>query len=187
MNKKNVILIVAGLVIIIAAAIVMRMPKKSRPQGGDCEVTEVKMAMPDHLLQGIIEKDQEITVQMGYYACRPVEKGDIVLFRISTKMDPVVKIVRAVQDDEFELIADKVHNAWNIEINGDLLKAGDTPYFFGSNAKPTLSLYTKDGKKGVIKDDDMIIFSNLPPGEKDSGIIGLTNKQDILGKVVVKK
>ena len=63
------------------------------------------------------------------------------------------------------------------------------PYFFGaSNPKlpPPLKLLEKS-RDGTLLDREIIIFSEVPPGNRDSGTLGVVNLNDVVGKVEVVK
>lgn len=142
----------------------------------------------DERIKNLIPLGSKFKVTLGYYKCHPVKRGDLVLYQYSTTADPVVRVVRGVGSDEFQLVQNKSQNNWNIEINGKLLVTDDSkaPYFFGGAAAPMLNLYAKSGK-GVLAGGNCIIFSGQPPGYLDSSTLGVVNSADFLGKVEFEK
>ncbi len=160
--------------------------KPQAQRGGPCPGEVVELAMPDPLMDGLLKKDQKFRVTINWYACHSIERGDLVYYQYSSSLDPVVKVVRAIPDDKFEVTRDKKAGAWNLTVNGELLmdEASQTPYYFGAKPTAVLSLYEK-ANDGVLKDNDVILLSNVPPGGNDSGLFGVANVDDIVGKVEV--
>jgi len=155
--------------------------KKRTP--GKCETHIETFKIKDRQMTGLLSLDQDVKVRMNWYQCNPAEKGDIVLYRYSTEFDPVFKIVRAVEGDEFAVTKDKKWGAWNITINGDMLMDDSKePHYFGAAAPTVLSLYEK-GQKGVLRPGDVLVFSNVSPGQNDSGLYGVANISELIGKV----
>ncbi len=149
----------------------------------ECNIEKKTFAASDDNMAGLIENGQEFDVEMNWYKCHPVEKGDVVLYRFSNTRDPVPRVIRAIPGEVFKLI--RATNRWNVEIGGRILKAGDEPYFFGAEVSPVLSLYEKSSN-GLLDSDTVLLFSNHPPGGFDSGIFGAVSIQDLIGKVDVK-
>jgi len=147
-----------------------------------CPGETITRSMEDPYMRGIIEQGQKYRVIMNYYACNPIRKGDYVLHRLSSTLEPTVKIVEGVPGDRFSLVKDKEHNAWNVVVNDDMVKRNGKPYFFGAPTAPTMSLYEK-AQKGLLQKGDIILLSSWPPGDRDSGIFGVMSVQDVLGKV----
>ena len=147
--------------------------------------------MQDDHLRGVLEKGSRYKVDRDWYKTHPIARGDLVLYRYSSNKKPVVKIAAAVPGDSFHLVANKQMKNWNIEINDTILREVCTGnaeddscplYFFGGKAPPTLSLYEKS-HHGMLSENEVILFSSVSPGYQDSGVFGLVNAQDILGKV----
>jgi hypothetical protein len=161
-------------------------PRIQKLAVGPCPGETVDLVMQDTLMDGWIRKDQKIRVITNWYACNPIEKGDLVYYQYSSNFDPVVKVVRAAPGDFFKVARDKKFGAWNLIVNGDLLmdEASQAPYYFGAEPNTVLSLYEK-ANGGVLKDGDVILLSNVPPGGNDSGLYGVANVTDIIGKVEI--
>ncbi len=147
--------------------------------------------MQDDHLRGLLEKGARYKYDPSWYKTHPILRGDIVLYRYSSNQKPVLKIVQAVSGDKFHLVKAAKLSNWNIEINGSLLQENcvaaserDTCplYFFGGSKPPTLSLYEKS-HRGILGEDEVILFSSVSPGFQDSGVFGLINVGDILGRV----
>ncbi len=190
--KKNLIFIFGALLVTAILAYVFvkyqnrggsDQPKtENLGHSGPCPGETITAEMQDAYMHGLIEAGEEFQVVLNWYACHPVEIGDLVYYKLANDLPPVVKVVRARGGDHFKITKDKHRQAWNLEVNGDLVMAGEKPYFFGSAGKPTLSLYEKP-REGVLGPSELIVLSNLPPGQNDSGILGLTEVDSVLGKV----
>lgn len=148
-------------------------------------VQEQKMfQMGDAYLAGLIEKGDTLKSFIGYYNCNPVQMGDLVYFRISPPIAPVVRIVYGLPGDQFELIRGSSADQWNIKINGDLIMSGEQPYFINSRHTPPLRTYQL-ARNGKLKNGEYIILSNIPPGISDSSNLGLIKKSALEGRVFI--
>ncbi len=150
--------------------------------GSQCPAGEISLTMSDVYMRGVLEQGQPFRTLLNWYACNAPTSGDLVLFRISPVSDPVVRRVVAVPGDKISVVKDEGKNGWNLEINGNVIKADGKPYFFGADVPPPLSLYAKS-REGQIRDGEVIVFSSFPPGASDSGTLGAVSLKDILGKV----
>lgn len=183
MQRKNLTLLVVFLLAILAAAVLWTR-RKPAIQFGCVEQTKIIEVTDTRYMRDILESGKSYEALMGYYHCNPLQRNDIVLYRFSNTADPVIKIVRAVEGDRFELVQNKNIKAWNLRINGELIMYKDQPYFFGAATKPTLGLYEKS-RANVLGKDELIVLSQVPPGFDDSGIFGVINKNDIVAKIKI--
>lgn len=182
-QMKQKFLVIGGVALVVVALGVFVLKKRKPPVQFGCveETREVEITDPRFMV-GILEGGKTYEALIGYYKCNPPQKGDIVLYQFSQTMDPVVKIVRAVEGDRFELVEDKDHGAWNLEVNGDAVTYLEGKYFFGSRNKPTLSLYEKT-RNNIVGANEVILLSNVPPGMDDSGVFGMVHVNDVIGKI----
>ncbi len=179
--KKLVVLLTFGILGIFISFYFTKKPLPNKSAcGGNTQTIQIKDAQH---MAGLLESGKSYEVEMGYYDCHPPKRGDLVLYRFSQGMDPVVKVVRATGGDRFELVEDMVHGAWNLRVNGELVKdLADRPYYFGGNNRPTLGLYEKE-RNNILGPEEAIVFSTVSPGKEDSGSFGLTHRRDFLGKL----
>lgn len=148
---------------------------------GACPGPLQLLKMNDTTMTGIFELGQKLELLPNWYACKPIHRGESVYYQFTSTHDPVVRVVAAVPGDRFKIVENSLHQAWSIEINGELYQAGGAPYYFGrAGVRPALSLYEKNGALGA---EEVILFSNLPPGGNDSGIFGIASIDDLLGRV----
>ncbi len=131
-------------------------------------------------LSPLIKGGETVTLLFGYYNCREVERGDVVIFRHGGNQNLIIKIAKGLPGDKFNL--KETDFGWNILINNQILKNSESkPYLVSGNKYKMLSLYEKDFK-GVIPDNAYLILGNLTGGSLDSTQFGLIDKSTLLGK-----
>lgn len=195
MNEKSQTIktVVITVIVIIAGYFAYKFITKSsgpepfvRKRGGPCPGETKVMTQNDPYMRGIIEQGQKFKVILNYYDCNKPQRGDLVLFQIHASMDPVVKIVRGVQNDRFKLSKDDKYKAWNLEVEGDTVYSATDKkekYFFGGTVPPPLALYERSHQGKITGNGDVILLSSWPPGNMDSGQFGMFNLADVAGKV----
>jgi hypothetical protein len=183
--KRKEILILSGVslcLLVWGALVLLPWNGGTVRNDGGCEVREKTSVVKEPGMAGLIPDGAKVRFLYGWYNCHAPEKGDLVLYRFSEKMDPIVRVVRAVEGDHFKLSPDSNGHAWNLLINGKAVMAGDKPYFFGAASPPTLSLYVKS-HNGILQPGEVILLSSVPPGSLDSGVLGLRQIRDVMAKV----
>lgn len=134
-------------------------------------------------LAPLLNDGDSVKIYYGFYDTHEVQRGDIVVCRFSFRQDPVIKIVRAVPADRFEL-KDLEDGGVLLLINGAELKnSADRLYKFSGKRKQMLSLYAKD-YKGVIPENSYLLLGNLTEGSLDSSRFGLVDREVIIGKAM---
>lgn len=176
-----------GLVVVLGLVLYLfNRDKEEAPDSpivGDCPITKETVTVKGPWLEPLAKEGDELTVDLGYYACHPVKKGEWAYYRYSKQREPVIKQIEAIEGDRFGLEAregDQV--GWHLLINGDRLKRDDTDYYFGRKAEPAIALYVKS-RGGILQADEVILMSLKPPGREDSGMFGLMAKEDLIGRV----
>lgn len=149
-----------------------------------CVTSQKMITMSDADLSGLVERGEVLKVLIGYYNCNEIHLGDMVYFRISPPIEPVVKIVYGRPGDHFEVIETDIEAEWNISINDSLVMAGDKPYFIRSRHTPPLKTY-QISRNGILGPDEYIILSNVPPGISDSSNLGIVKKKAFEGRVFI--
>lgn len=157
---------------------------------GPCPGEVKTEKMNDNLMNGVIAEGENYKLITNYYWCNPVKNGDLVLLRFSQAFEPVVRRVYAIPGDEFKVYFNKSQGSWNVDVNDEVVTIRKAPYFFGagdSKLPPPLKLL-EVSRQGTLLDREIIIFSETPPGIRDSGTLGVVNLNDVVGKVeVIKK
>ncbi len=170
-------------------------PQKSiQPQGNyvakenldDCVSKSENLEVRGDSLAPLINSGQTIKLLYGYYQCHPVEREDIVAYSYAGNKVPIIKIVKGIEGDKFQLKKSTTGCGWNILINAEIIKNSQKiPYCLGEQGYRMLSLYEKD-YKGAIPSDAYLILGNWARGSLDSSRFGLVDKSDFLGKVQSK-
>ncbi len=147
----------------------------------NCKTTEETMTVSGDSLAGIIKNGDKVKVIKNYYTCNDAKRGDIVVYGYAAGTQLLVKIVKAIPGDKWEL--KKSGTGWNIIVNGAVLKTSDgKPYLISEQSYRLLSLYTHD-YNSVIPGDAYLILGNEPGGSLDSTRFGLVGRSDFVGKV----
>ena len=149
----------------------------------DCSIKTEEMIVRGNSLDPLIKSDQTIKALFGYYDCNKIKIGDIVLFDYAGNKNSVIKIVKGISGDKFELR--QSNSGYNIIVNGQIVKNSENePYLVSGNAYKMLSLYEKD-YKGVIPEDAYLLLGNRISGSVDSTTFGLVDKSGIIAKVEI--
>ncbi|MES2963101.1 MAG: S26 family signal peptidase [Bdellovibrionota bacterium] len=136
----------------------------------------------DLYLSGLVEKDESVRVTLNWYKCHPPKVGELVLYRYSWHREPVLKRIVAVGGDRVDLVKDPEGRGWNIVLNDVVHETNGRKYFVGvPQAAPPLKLYA-DANGGVLNPGLVVVLSNKPPGENDSGWFGPVSIQDVIGR-----
>ena len=130
-----------------------------------------------------IEPGTKIKALFGYYNCHEIRREDIVLFNYAGNPNPLLKVVKGIPGDKFELRA--TTGGWNILINDKIVKNFENePYLISGNRYKMLSLYERD-YKGVIPEDAYLLLGDKISGSVDSTKFGLVDKSGIIAKVEI--
>lgn len=149
----------------------------------DCYIRVEEMIVRGNSLDPLIKPEQTIKAFFDYYNCHEIKREDIVLFNYAGKKNPVIKIVKGISRDKFELR--ETEGGWNIIVNNQIVRNSEAkPYLISGNAYKMLSLYEKD-YKGVIPEDAYLLLGNRVSGSVDSTTFGLVDKSGIIAKVEI--
>lgn len=153
---------------------------------GVCEEKRVNGIMRSQQMRGVIESGETYDVRLHYYDCNEVGINDIVAFEISNDAGWIVKTVKGLPGQEVELVENKGFGAWSIKVDGEyVLQSDGAPVYFGRYPlKSPLGLYLKRHNNRLAANHHLV-FSAVSPGINDSGILGVVDRQQILGKVEV--
>lgn len=133
-------------------------------------------------LSGLIEDGKEVKIWRDYYKCRPVRRNDIVVYQYAGNLNPLIKIVKGMPGDRFEL--EQADGGWYIKLNGKrLVNSQGEPYRLTDAQIRVLELYAKD-YQGIIPSGAYLLFGNIATGSLDSTRFGLVSGRDITAKVV---
>lgn len=131
-------------------------------------------------LAPLINPGETIKLVYGYYDSQPVEREDIIAYKYAGNDVPIIKIVKAVPEDRWELR--KSNDSYLIVVNEQPLINSEGKYYQipESNIK-MLNLYVEDYP--VLPDNTYLILGNKASGSLDATRFGLIDKSDIVGKI----
>jgi signal peptidase I len=182
--------LVAGFIFVLFGAmfLVFNFPDFERnvSAGDILEVDQCPIKTEERIVRGnslssLVRNGDTVKVLFGYYDCYDIKRGDIVLYSYAGNKDPLIKIVKGISGDKFNL--QKTNGGWNIIVNNQIVKNSESkPYLISGNAYEMLSLYERD-YKGTIPLNAYLLLGNQSDGSIDSTRFGLVDKPDILGKV----
>ncbi|KPJ71254.1 hypothetical protein AMJ50_02745 [Parcubacteria bacterium DG_74_3] len=148
----------------------------------ECVIQTEKKIVQGNSLNGLIESGEVVEILFDYYNCNEVEREDVVLLNYPGFEKPIIKIVKGVSGDRFQL--KETEQGWHVLINGNILQNSEgIPYLLNEKRVGMLKLYEKD-YRGIIPDNTLLLLGNLPSGSIDSTIFGLVDKSGILGKAI---
>ena len=148
----------------------------------DCSYRIEKETVRGTSLSGLVEDGDEVFLHYGYFECGEIERGDIVAYSYAGNENPIIKIIKAVPGDKFELKEEG--GKWKILVNGESAKnSTGEEYVLGERAHKMLSLYERD-YGGAIPSGAYLLLGNLAGGTLDSTHFGLVSKEDILGAIL---
>lgn len=122
----------------------------------------------------IIKNGQSVKLLTDYYACRDVERGDVVAYAYAENKDALIKRVLVLGGDSLEFEKNM------LKVNGDILRnSNGAAYLFNSQNKKMISLYIENGR---MRADTFFIFGESRNESMDSRKFGAIAKKDLIGK-----
>src|SRR5262245_23497033 len=113
-------------------------------------------------LAGLVEPGTTVDVLFGYYRSHPVVRGDLIAYRYAGDADPIIKVVKAVPGDRFELRRDGT--VWSIVVNDTVVtNSAGKRYELDDARSQMLALYEHD-YHGVIPPGAYLILGNQVHG-----------------------
>lgn len=157
----------------------------SLPAGIACPGMETKEEVVQGAsLEPLVKDGATIQALLGYYACNPVARGDLILFRLVENENLLIKIAKGLPGDTLALERGE-GGEYTILINGKkAVNSEGLPYVLNNARANMLSLYIND-YDGTIPADSYLILGNVPSGSRDSTTFGLIAKSDIAGKAII--
>ncbi|MFA5392133.1 MAG: signal peptidase I [Candidatus Paceibacterota bacterium] len=182
MNKGLLIILVILLVLLIYLNLGDLFSNNSF-ESVDCLVLTEEKIVQGNSFSPFIQPGTKIKALLNYYDCHKIEREDIVLFNYAGNKNFLLKIVKGIPGDKFEL--KETIGGWNIIINGGIAKNFENqPYLISGNKYKMLSLYEKD-YQGIIPKNSYLLLSNKVFGSIDSTAFGLVDKSGIVAKVEI--
>ena len=107
-----------------------------------------------------------------------LKHGDVVLLHSDSSRIPLIKAIRGLPGDTFDVRGGK------IMINGvPATNSAGEPYQLSPPRAEMIALYVHDDH-GTIPPDSFLVMGENPAGSIDSTRFGLVTRQEILGKIV---
>lgn len=157
------------------------------PPNLNCIYTTKSDTMGTSELGHILTKGQTYKVLMGYYRCNEVSRGDLVLYQFSDEILPVIRIVRGIPNDQVET-REVSKGLWEIRVNSNPIPGPDGGDFqLTELASPPLVNTLMKSRNGVLKNDEYLLMTLLPPGSDDSLRLGPAPKSRLRGKVLARQ
>lgn len=149
----------------------------------DCIVKNEERVVSGESMEGLIGDGDRVTLEIGYYACHDIARGDIVAYNYAQRDAPIIKKVFGVPGDSFE-IRKAPDSSYRIVINGEAQKTSDgAEYTLDERSSKMLQLYEKE-YRGKIPESAYLILGNVAWGSIDSTRFGLVGKTDIVARVL---
>lgn len=140
-------------------------------QGKSCSTRETVEVNGDSM-EPLLENGEKATLLKGYYDCHNASKDDIVVYDWSGQDQPLVKIVKADQDDKITF------DGCNVLVNGEkITNTEGRPYCLDRSRRDRLK---KDINYNV---PDVMLLGNEISGSLDSSLFGLVHEENLVGKV----
>lgn len=148
-----------------------------------CAVTEEIRTVRGNSLFPVLQHGQDITIELGYYACHPVQRDDLVVFR-HAGTQTLIKFAKGLPGERLAL-QPAPDGLSEVLVNDQVVtNAQHEPYRLTSQGAKMLSLYIRD-YHGTIPPQAYLVFGNLPHGSRDSSAFGLIGESALLGRATV--
>ncbi len=154
----------------------------SATTSSSCPVQTEERTVEGTSMTPLVKPGETVKVLLGYYACRSIERGDIVLYRYAGDPNPLVKMVQAVPGDHWSL--ENKNGYFLILVNSRVLRNSEGKEYQIPDTNKMLPLYTQSYP--VIPKDAYLILGDEIGGSLDSTHFGLVGQSDILGKVILQ-
>jgi len=129
-------------------------------------------------MQPLLQDQQDIVLVKHYYDCFDPQVGDIVAYNYAGNDNPIIKMIKASNQDFLEIKNNKLF------INNKILKnSANQEYIFDNQEIEVLNLYIENNKLPV---DSYLIFGDNIGSSNDSRVFGAVSMVDILGKFLVE-
>ena len=133
-------------------------------------------------LEGVIANASTVIMLYGFYSCNQIQRNDVVAYDYKGSKIPLIKMVKAMPGDYFELVQIRT-GFYNIVVNNDTLReVTGMKYELRQGEYRMLNMYEREYKNLMPHNTYLILGSRS--GTTDSGRFGLIDKRDIIGKIV---
>ncbi|MFA5228549.1 MAG: signal peptidase I [Candidatus Paceibacterota bacterium] len=149
----------------------------------ECVIDYRVVTINGYSMSPFLESGEEVQALFNYYSCNDVLRNDVVLYKYSGKSNLLIKFIRAIPGDTWNL--KKTNSGYEIIVNGiSLLNSEGKLYLIPEGSTKMLELYARDYP--VIPADAYLLLGDKIDGSMDSTSFGLVGKKDIMAKVEKK-
>ena len=132
-------------------------------------------------LAPLFRPGDEVILLMDPEQCLPIARGEIVAYQNPSRLDPFLKIVKAIPGDRFGLR--KEADGWRLIVNGEVVTNTEgLPYLFGAWRAQRLSAEAEKDA-GVIPPESYLLLGNLVGGSIARSRFGLGARARIIGRL----
>ncbi len=159
--------------------------QKNEPNIKGCHIETEFLSVRGNSMEPLIRSGDAVKVLFGYYECNLVNREDIVIFNFAGSEYPMIKIVKGIPGDRFEL--KETYSGWHILINDDIVKNSENKaYLIPEQGYRMLSLYERDFD-GIIPKNAYLLLGDNIFGTLDSTRFGLIDRSVFQGKAIISK
>jgi signal peptidase I len=180
--KKKLLSIIAVIAIIVLFFCIKdeKIENKTIEENINCNISEQEVIVRGYSMSPFLNSGEDVDALFGYYDCSPIQRNDIVLYDYSGNNNLLVKFVKAMPGDRWNL--KEIDGSYEIEVNGiSLVNSEGRAYLIGEGSVDMLKLYIKDYP--VIPENTYLLLGDEVKGSFDSTRFGLVGKKDIVAKV----
>ena len=145
--------------------------------------SEIQKIVRGQSMEPLFQNGTKVRALMGYYACHPIGRGDIILADFpGIRENFILKQVRAIPGDKLALT--KENGLWHIWVNDVFLTntTGSAYALSDALAQPLRNDEREYG--GVIPERYYLVLGEMPEGSFDSSRAGLFFQEMIVAKVL---
>lgn len=134
-------------------------------------------------MEPLFQEGATVRVLMGYYACHPIGRGDIILADFpGIRESFILKQVRAIPGDRLALTQE--NGLWHIWVNEVLLTNAAGSAYALPDALAQLLQNDEREYGGIIPERYYLVMGEMPEGSFDSSRAGLFFQEMIVAKVL---
>jgi hypothetical protein len=149
----------------------------------ECVQERTTVTIDDDHMVPILDKGQSVQVLQNYYQCNRPARGQLVWYRFSPNIPPVVRVLAGIPGDRFEVKKISGHR-WGLKINDVTYQSlSGEDYFIDIGTIPPLHTL-EISRGGLLKDNEFIVLSAKPPGLSDSSNLGAVRGAQLAGRVL---
>jgi signal peptidase I len=180
---KKIIIFIFALSILIFSVFLYKENLKAIDDSGikeDCAIDYRIVTINGYSMSPFLDSGEDVQALFNYYDCYDVLRDDIVLYKYSGKSNLLIKFIKAIPGDTWNL--KKTDKGYEIVVNDiSLLNSEGKLYLISEGSIKMLEIYIKDYP--VVPVDTYLLLGDKIDGSIDSTSFGLVSKKDIMAKI----